>query len=142
MIQQYTKPQLPVLRHNQKAGHRENSSQKIMSINSLQKILDHMLSAWLLQFQGHGHSKWSGWSGFGRTSFYSHFWNCTCADNRTEQELVPVLPLGYSNWTAQDDIPEKLHHPANYISFPSTLLGKRKRYVFHAFQSAWFSQWQ
>ena len=29
----------------------------------------------------HGRSKRSGWSGFGRTTFYRHFWNCACADN-------------------------------------------------------------
>ena len=29
----------------------------------------------------HGRSKRSGWSGFGRTSFQGHFWNCACADN-------------------------------------------------------------
>ena len=29
----------------------------------------------------HGCSKRSGWSGFGRTSFYGQFRNCTCAGN-------------------------------------------------------------
>lgn len=41
---------------------------------------------------------------------------------------------------AQDDIPLKPHQLANY-KFPSEHL-KKKKAVYHAFQSDWFSSWQ
>ena len=80
----------------------------------------------------HGRSKWSGWSGFGQTSFYDHFWNCACADNEIFALVQLHRAITHARTTPwlqrmNNQDPRKATSSVNYISFQSAHLGKRKQ---------------
>ena len=76
---------------------------------------------------------------FGTAHAQTIHWR-SCTDRARTTPWLQQLEVYIIDSTEQDDIPEKPHNPANY-KFSKHTFGQ-KTAMSHAFQSAWFSQWQ